>query len=73
MGRDGDDWLPDLEISQHRKTGGSREKVLERMPAQDEICMDHLIGELEPFCKRIAPASLIRDAPATGQASSAAA
>jgi nitrate/nitrite transporter NarK len=27
--------------------------------------MDHLIGELEPFCKRIAPASLIRDAPAT--------
>ena len=45
--------LPDLKMSQHRKTGGSREQMLERMAAQNEICIHRVVGSLKQLGKRI--------------------
>src|SRR5262249_56376873 len=45
--------LARLEISQHRETGGSREKMLERMPAQDEIRIYGVVLKFEQLGERI--------------------
>jgi hypothetical protein len=42
-------WLPGLEISQNRETGAGREKMFERMSAEDKVRLDYIIGELKQF------------------------